>query len=62
MPDRYGDTPDEPMTYTERLAVEQCGLCDDDGVRGMRRCDHRDHASAAARGMALIRSTMGWDK
>lgn len=61
MPDRYGE-PEESMSYTDRVAVEHCDLCDENGIRGMLRCDHIDHGSAAARGMAMIRAAMGWDK
>lgn len=40
------------------LAVANCGLCDDDGYRGMRVCDHVDHAPAAERGMAAVRAAL----
>jgi len=56
MPDRYGENAD----YRSAYAIAECGLCDDDGYRGGHPCDHIDHASAAARGMALIRAAMGW--
>lgn len=43
------------------LEIANCGLCDTDGYTpALRICDHRDHAPAAARGMALIREQMGW--
>ena len=73
MPDRYGDNPDEwpqvpPPNHmpddvyaaeVRAMAVVNCGLCNDDGMRGMHRCDHRtDHAAAAARGMAAIREIL----
>lgn len=68
MPNRYGENDDtaaesqpEP-TYTQAYAIANCGLCDDDGVRGMHRCDHIDHARAARRGMELIREAMGWQQ
>lgn len=40
-------------------AIVDCGLCDDDGYRGHRVCDHQDHAPAAERGMARIREILG---
>ena len=64
MPDRYGEH-EEPLADWERElinshAITRCDLCDDDGMRGIYRCDHVDHASAAQRGMAMIRAAMGW--
>jgi hypothetical protein len=67
MPNRYGEN-DEPMTQEQRaasraageMAIARCDFCDDDGYRGGSVCDHKDHASAAARGMAMIRHAMGW--
>jgi hypothetical protein len=47
MPDRYGE-------------IDACELCDERGERGGHPCDHVDHASAAKRGMALVRAAMGW--
>lgn len=57
MPDRYGE---DPPPYDDPHDIAHCGLCDDNGMRGMHRCDHIDHAAAAKRGMAMIRQTMGW--
>lgn len=71
MPDRYGedqpsDMPDAEwsahLRHLEAMAVVNCGLCDDDGYRGSRVCDHVDRTAAAKRGIALVRATMGWDK
>lgn len=39
-------------------AVAACGLCDDDGYRGMSVCDHTDYSGAAARGMAKARAVL----
>jgi hypothetical protein len=47
MPDRYGE-------------IDACDLCDERGQRNGFPCDHQDWASAAKRGMALIRAAMGW--
>ncbi len=40
--------------------IDRCTLCNTDGYRGATVCDHTNHAEAAARGMKLIRATMGW--
>jgi hypothetical protein len=39
-------------------AITNCPLCDDDGYRNRRVCDHRDHSQAAARGSARIREIL----
>lgn len=59
MPDRYGDDPDIAR-ITDYRAIDACDLCDDNGTRRMHLCDHVDHASAAVRGMEMIRGVMGW--
>ncbi|WP_131827654.1 hypothetical protein [Mycolicibacterium fortuitum] len=41
-------------------AIRDCQLCDSDGYRGTRVCDHQDHTPAAKRGMDEIRAKMGW--
>lgn len=66
MPDRYGENGERTAEYApepsvaDRYAIANCDLCDDQGVRGMHRCDHIDHAAAARRGMEMIRAAMGW--
>lgn len=49
-------------TMTDReaaaLAIVDCELCDDEGVRGMHRCDHVDYREAAKRGSALVRAEL----
>ena len=72
MPDRYGDDDhqEQPTRLDRRetnqmlagAATASCPLCDDDGYRGARVCDHIDHTAAAKRGMDMIRETMGWTK
>ena len=57
MPDRYGE---EPQAYDNPHDIADCDLCDDDGMRGMLRCDHIDHGAASKRGMDMIRAAMGW--
>ena len=41
-------------------AILNCGLCDNDGYRGSAVCDHADHSDTAKRGIAKVRSAMGW--
>lgn len=53
-------------TADERRRVQwiaNCTLCDDDGYRpgSATLCDHIDRSASHARGMALVRATMGWD-
>ena len=63
MPNRYGDDADPDIAYiTDYRRIDACDLCDEHGYRGGTVCDHHDHASAAKRGMAMIRAAMGWDK
>lgn len=65
MPDRYGDDhmpdygSDEP--WINANAIANCELCDDHGKRGMYVCEHIDYASAAKRGMAMVRAVLGWE-
>lgn len=75
MPDRYGETPDNPdpdapdATTPARLhraevinaAIEACDLCDADGYLGTVVCPHEDFRPAATRGMANLRRVMGWE-
>ena len=64
MPDRYGESPDDsgdPRRAIRAAEVANCRLCDTDGYRGSNVCDHIDHSTAAKRGMAMIRETMGWE-
>lgn len=41
-------------------AINACTICDDDGYRGNRICDHTDHAQAAARGIARCRDALAY--
>lgn len=66
MPDRYGDAGDDfGPAYRQRRqdAIDECGLCEPDGLtpQGFA-CDHVDHAAAARRGMDMVREAMGWDE
>jgi hypothetical protein len=58
MLDRYGEYTPSPEERAADIAA--CGLCDHDGYRNARVCDHVDRAESARRGMALIRAKMGW--
>jgi hypothetical protein len=60
MLDRYGD--DQPTPAERAEAIRSCDLCDRDGYRGGTVCSHVDYASAAKRGMAMIRHAMGWQR
>lgn len=55
MLDRYGEPLPEHHTAD---AVAYCELCDDNGYRGHRVCDHVDHQAAAKRGMDMIRAAL----
>ncbi|QOH59923.1 hypothetical protein [Rhodococcus rhodochrous] len=46
----------------KRLEIEACDLCDEDGYRGTRICDHRPELDeAAVRGMARVRAALAKD-
>ena len=69
MPDRYGDDPQdldvpddvwaaEARSRARALEIVNCGLCDDEGYRGVWVCDHIDHAETARRGMEKVRAVL----
>ncbi|AOT25815.1 hypothetical protein SEA_TORTELLINI_70 [Mycobacterium phage Tortellini] len=43
------------------MAIVNCELCDDDGYRDGRVCDHVDHSETNARGIAMVRAALGKD-
>lgn len=43
---------DKPDPVALAQAVVECELCDDDGYRGTRVCDHREHSTPAGRAAA----------
>ena len=45
----------------EAMRIVNCGMCDDDGYRGLVLCDHVDRILTATNGMARVRAAMGWD-
>lgn len=46
---------DAHLTASE---IANCTLCDDDGYRGLRVCDHIDRTETTARGMAAVRAAI----
>lgn len=64
MPDRYGDVDgsDDVLWDAEQRrlqAIERCDLCNVDGVRAdLTRCDHKNYAAIAARGLAKVREVL----
>ena len=66
MPDRYGDQPanDEGdefgPAYRRRAqdAIDECGLCDSDGLRNGFPCDHVDYGAIAKRGIDAVRAAL----
>lgn len=53
---------DAPEPASRAQAIVACGLCDDDGYRGLLVCNHVDHTAAAERGMARIRQVLAKDR
>jgi hypothetical protein len=53
------DAPDDIWAAEQRArAVVSCGMCDDDGYRGVYVCDHVDHSATSQRGSALVREAL----
>jgi hypothetical protein len=50
------DAPD--TRHLTAQAIVDCELCDDDGYRGNRVCDHVDRSEIAARGSAAVRAAL----
>ena len=47
--------------YADRmLAIAECELCDDTGLRlnGLHECDHIDYAAIAKRGIAKVKAAL----
>ncbi len=40
------------------MAIADCELCDEDGYRDTRVCDHQEHADTNARGIAAVRAAL----
>lgn len=56
--DENGFVRDEPDPRADAFAIAHCEFCDDDGIRGVQRCDHQDWAAIAERGMAKVRAEL----
>lgn len=51
--------PDLPDTsHIDPYLIAHCGLCDDDGYRNNRVCDHVDRIEVTKRGIAKVRSAL----
>jgi len=57
----YAPVDDDHLAQVDAWAIAHCEHCDDNGKRGMYRCDHIDYGAAAKRGMAQIREALGWE-
>lgn len=55
---KYHELHPEAGAHLTRAAIDACRICDADGYRGLAVCDHIDHATAAARGSALVRAQL----
>lgn len=45
-------------THLQHTAITNCQLCDNDGYRGTRICDHRDHFTDTANGRAMVQAEL----
>jgi hypothetical protein len=43
----------DDVHHLAKIEIDHCGMCDDDGYRGNRVCDHREHSTAAGRAAAM---------
>lgn len=50
------DLPD--MSFIDPYLIAHCALCDDEGYRKNRVCDHVDRTEVVARGMAKVRAAL----
>ena len=56
----YEPADPEHIAYLQAKQIVDCEQCDDEGRRGLHRCDHSTvHAQAAARWMPVIREILG---
>jgi hypothetical protein len=49
---------DELPPHRDPVAIAHCELCDEDGYRGARVCDHVDRTETAARGHELVQAEL----
>lgn len=54
----YQAADDDHRRFVEAKLIADCELCDDEGMRGMLRCDHTDYGAIAKRGMAKVRAAL----
>lgn len=52
------DTETTDQAHLTTAAITNCGLCDDDGYRGLTVCDHQDHTATARAGISKIREIL----
>jgi ferredoxin-NADP reductase len=55
---KYHEQHPEDAAHLTQSAIAACRLCDREGYRGQRVCDHQDHTAAAKRGIAACRQAL----
>ena len=57
--DDYQPADDAHLAYMRAEAIAHCGLCDDEGMRGLHRCEHStDYAAVAEKWSPRIREIL----
>lgn len=57
--DDYAPLDAEQRSQADAYTIAHCEMCDENGIRGLHRCDHRtDFAATAARHMPRIREIL----
>lgn len=55
----YASADSEHRAYARAEAIAHCGLCDDEGMRGLHRCEHgTDYAAVAQMWAPRIREIL----
>lgn len=54
----YANPDTHDQAHLRRTEITNCHLCDDDGYRGMRVCDHREHFTDTSHGRALVQAEL----
>ena len=52
----------EAAEHYRRQAIDECGLCDTDGLRGGFLCNHVDYGAIAKRGIDAVRAALRKDR
>jgi len=52
---------DDDLAHLQQQQIDDCPQCDHNGYRGLRICDHLNHADIAKTHLAQIRAEMGWE-